>query len=180
MSVTSRIWLLVLALLLSATANGQDEDPDVESLTPSTSDCIRTSYLRDFEILDDRNLLVLAGRRRAGYRIQLAPGCFGLRNSFGVYFESRSGRICGFPGDYLVVGDDLGAIAVGPRRQQRPRRTEDRCAIRGVQRLEPEAMHEVRVRFGKVPPLPPVPEAEVEVVVGSSPEPQDEEEENKE
>lgn len=151
----------VLGFAFPLAAAGQDADPDVESLTPGSSDCIRSSYLRDFEILDDRNLLVLAGRRRAGYRIQLAPGCFGLRHSLGVYFQSRSGRICGYPGEYLIVGDDVGLV--GPSRDRTPR-VEDRCAIRGVQRLEPEAMHEVRVRFGKVPPLPPVPEAEVEVV----------------
>lgn len=155
-----RIAILAAVLGLPNGLLGEDADPDIETLSPSTTDCIRSSYLRNFELLDDRNLLVLAGKRRAGYRIELAPGCFGLRQSLGVYFESRSGRICGFPGEYLIVGDDIGIV--GPR--QRSRRLQDRCAIRGVERLQPEALHELRVRFGKVPPLPPVPEAEVEVV----------------
>jgi hypothetical protein len=95
------------------------------------TDCIRTSLIRDWDSLDDRNLIVYESGRRA-YHVELAQSCFGLDfdTMIGLYDRRGDGRICGFGLDRVIVD---GAIPEG-------------CSIAAVDELTDEQAEELRLR----------------------------------
>jgi hypothetical protein len=115
-------------------------------------DCFRISQVRDFEYLDDRNLIVTAAGRRT-YHIELFAGCLNLENAFGIEFRGHAGRVCGTAGDAVAVRDMLG----------REDEFDQRCMVRRVRLLDEEGLYELSIVAEKVPPPPPLPKAEIEL-----------------
>ncbi len=69
-----------------------------------STDCVRTSLIRDWDSLDERNLIVYELGRRP-YHVELAQSCFGLNfeTMIGLYDRRGDGRICGFGLDRIIV-----------------------------------------------------------------------------
>ena len=65
-------------------------------------DCFFARAMSDWRPLDNRNLVVFTGARRA-YHIQLATPSRGLRFDDTLAFTDRDGRICPFGGDAVVI-----------------------------------------------------------------------------
>ena len=67
------------------------------------SDCLEPSSARGFVGLDDRHLLIDAGRNR--YLIQVAPACRDLESASAVGFRGDpiSGKVCGGIFDAVVI-----------------------------------------------------------------------------
>ena len=105
------------------------------------SDCISTRTIRDYQVLDDANLVVTGNGNRK-YHVTLSRRAVGLRTSWKIGFRSASGQVCGGFDDILV--DD----GFGP----------ERIRIAAVRQLTPEDYDELMVRFGKrKPAIEPAP-----------------------
>ena len=127
------------------------EAPPGDTLA-GNSDCIFGGTVRDYQVLDEANLVVTGSGRRT-YHVTLARRAFGLRSSLNLGFVSRSGRICA--GFSEVVVDE----AFGP----------EKIRIAAIRELTSEEHEDLLVRFGKkepaveqTPPPEPVESAEVE------------------
>ncbi len=116
------------------------------------SDCISEGTVRNYEVLDDANLIVTAGARRQ-YHVKLVRRAMNLRHSWSIGFSSPTSRICPSFSELLV--DD----SFGP----------ERIRIQSIQRLTDEQVKDLRYLYGKgdarpeePPPPEPVDGAEVE------------------
>ena len=68
----------------------------------SYDDCFFARSMTDWRPLDNRNLIVFTGARRA-YHIQLATPSTSLRFEDTIAFTDRDGRICPYGGDSIVI-----------------------------------------------------------------------------
>ena len=99
-------------------------------------DCISQRSIRDYQVLDDRNLIVSAGANRK-YHAVLSRRAIGLRSNWSIGFVSQTGRICSGWGEVLV--DD------GFNRKETIR-------LSSVRELSPEELDALLVQFGKKEP----------------------------
>ena len=69
------------------------------------SDCLDPNMARSWIDLDNRTILVDAGRRK--YRMEIAPACTALGFSpfLGFKGDSVNGRVCGILGDSVITRD---------------------------------------------------------------------------
>ena len=98
-------------------------------------DCISQSSIRDYQVLDDSNLIVTAAVKRK-YHVILTRRAFGLRSTWKIGFRSPTARICSGSGE-IVFQDGMGP---------------ERITIRSVRELTPDEADELLVRFGKKEP----------------------------
>ena len=101
------------------------------------SDCILIRTIRDYRLLDDRNLLIYGPADRAYYVTLFRPS-FELRSSFQLGFESRDDQLCPFGGDAIVVGS----------------LNREEIAIQSISRVTEEQEEQLLVRYGKKDPAP--------------------------
>ena len=88
------------AVIASGCASNQPGSGTPAFLT--YDDCFFARAMTDWRPLDNRNLVVFTGARRA-YHIQLATPSRGLRFDDTLAFTDRDGRICPFGGDAVVI-----------------------------------------------------------------------------
>lgn len=146
-------WPVTAAITLAACAGQPDEAADGRTAGVST-DCFTISLADDFRYLDDDNLIVYAPAGRP-YHVELSGVCTGLRGEIDIALTARTGRVCGFAGDAVVVD---GAFT-------------QRCPILSVRRLDEDQVQTLIDQFEGGDEA----EGEFEVVV-----PPDEEEEQEE
>lgn len=103
--------------------------------TPRGNDCISQGSIRDYEVLDDGNLIVTGGVKRK-YHVALMRRAFGLRSSWRIGFQTRSAQVC--PGfSDLVFDDGTGLQSI---------------QVSSIRALTPEEYDDLLVRFGKKQP----------------------------
>jgi len=98
-------------------------------------DCISQMSIRDYQVLDESNLIVTGSARRK-YHVVLSRRAFGLRSTWRIAFQSTTGQVCSAFSD-LIVDDGMGT---------------EKIRIRSVRQLTPEEYHDLLVRFGKKEP----------------------------
>ena len=102
---------------------------------PKGNDCISQGSIRDYEVLDDGNLIVTGGVKRK-YHVALMRRAFGLRSSWRIGFKTRSAQVC--PGfSELVFDDGTGLQSI---------------QVASIRALTPEEYDDLLVRFGKKEP----------------------------
>ena len=143
---------LFSSYLLGCAATSEEAEGDYYRSESRRSDCISSGTIRDYQVLDDANLVVTAGAKRQ-YHVTLSRRAIGLRSSAQIGFRSTTGQICAGFGE-LIVADAAGR---------------ERIRINSIRQLRPEEYEALLVRFGKKEPeieQTPVPEevdsAEVE------------------
>ena len=137
---------IFLSSLLACAGSGEPADETLYDKRPAGSDCISSGTIRDYQVLDDSNLIVTAGSSRK-YHIALSRRAIGLSSSWSIGFRSNTGQLCAGFGE-VVVDDGLGP---------------DRIRIASIRQLTPEELDSVLIRFGmKEPEIEPTP-APVEV-----------------
>lgn len=102
----------------------------------SRIDCISEMSIRDYRVLDDANLIVSGGGNRV-YHVVLSRRAFGLRSTWRIGFESRSGQFCAGFSDVVIDGGGIGA---------------ERIPVRSIRKLSPEDHEALLIRFGKIEP----------------------------
>jgi hypothetical protein len=99
-------------------------------------DCISQSSIRDYQVLDDSNLVITEGVSRK-YHVVLSRRAFGLRSTWQIGFRSMSGRVCAGTGDLIYNDGISGAESI---------------RVRSIRRLGTEDLDDLLVRFGKKEP----------------------------
>lgn len=132
--VIKQIFILVSLCGLSACA-GSGEPRDEANLAerPTGRDCISQSSIRDYNVLDDSNLILTAGVKRK-YHVKLSRRAYGLRSSWKIAFRSPSGRICAGMSD-IIFEDGFQAY--------------EQIRIASIRELSPEDVDDLLVQFGK-------------------------------
>ena len=123
-------------VLLGCASSGDSYDSAGDPVESRSNDCIFQSSIRDYQVLDDSNLIVTGGARRK-YHVELTRRAFGLRSNWSIGFYSPTGRICsGF--SEVIVDDGFG------RRES--------IKLRSVREISPDELDALLVRFGKKVP----------------------------
>lgn len=126
--------IILSVLSFTAAALAADRDREFE-LDYRGSDCISIRTIRDYTVLDDRNLLIWASARRP-YFVRLFTPAWGLRSSFQIGTQSRDDQLCPYGGDALVL-DSVGR---------------DTARIASIRRITTEEAEWLLVRFGRKEP----------------------------
>ena len=127
--------MLSSCFLVACAASGESLDEPPYASESRGRDCISQSSIRDYQVLDDSNLIVTASVKRH-YHVALSRRAFGLRSQMALGFTSRTGSICAMSGD--VVLDE----SFGP----------ERISIRSIRELNPDELDALLIRFGKKEP----------------------------
>lgn len=99
------------------------------------SDCILIRTVRDYSLLDDRNLLIWGPGKRA-YYVTLFRPAFELRSSIRIGFSSRDDQLCPYGGDAIVVGTF----------------NREEIGIQAISRVSEEEAEQLLVRYGRKEP----------------------------
>jgi len=130
---------LIAAATASLLVAGCAGTPSVDNSTAlgNSTDCIFGRTISDWSALDDRNLIVFAGRRNP-YHVELVRSAFGLSRDFSIGIYDRDGRLCPYGGDAIVVrGGGL----------------PDRVTIASIRQLTEEELELLYVEFGIEEPI---------------------------
>ena len=132
--------LALLALLVSAAANGGEDEQDgadaprIEELpapkfeelnespeiplaevTPAENVCFDARRIRRTRVVDNRNVIVWAPNRRSPHLVRVDGFCFGLRPGLPIAIRSSGSRVCGRAGDEVrTVESRCRIVAVVP------------------------------------------------------------------
>ena len=136
-TLIKQVFIVSISSTLVACATGSGDAGDRAHATPSRGqDCILQSSIRDYQVLDDSNLIVRAGAKRH-YHVELSRRAFGLRSNWSIGFRSATGRLCsGF--DEIIVDDGFD-------------RSES-ITIRSIRALDADQLDDLLIRYGKKEP----------------------------
>ena len=136
-TIIKQLITLVISCSLVACATSEDRYESAgDPVTTRGHDCISQSTIRDYQVLDDRNLIVTAGAKRK-YHVQLSRQAFGLRSNWKIGFRSPTGRICSGTGD-VVVDDSFG--------------DKETIRILSIKEVATDELNALLVQFGKKVP----------------------------
>lgn len=121
----------ILTLGACASTGGNEAELAGAPAFGSDNDCFFARAVSDWRALDDRNLIVFTGRR-SPYHVELSSSSTRLRSQETIAFSDRSGRICPFGGDAVIMG--------GP--------FPERLTISSIRRLSEGELEEVYLQFG--------------------------------
>ena len=136
------------SVLLACASSGDSYESAGDPVQTRSNDCFLQSSIRNYQVLDDRNLIVTGSGKRT-YHIQLANRAYGLRSSWSIGFQSRSGLICS-TGSTLIMDDGFGSQGSTAR-------------LRSVRQITPDELEALLVQFGKKDPEEQQAPAEEEV-----------------
>jgi hypothetical protein len=136
-TMLKQIVIIVSSCFLLACATSQDAaESGADDVVSSGHDCISQSTIRDYQVLDDSNLIVTAGAKRK-YHVELSRRAFGLRSNWQIGFKSPTGRACAGTGE-VIVDDGFG------RRES--------IRLSSVRLISADELDELLVRYGKKVP----------------------------
>lgn len=134
-------------VLLGCASPGDGYESAGDPVKSRSNDCIFQSSIRDYQVLDDSNLIVTGGAKRK-YHVELTRRAYGLRSNWSIGFYSPTGRICsGF--SEVIVDDGFGR--------------KESIKLRSVREITPDELEVLLVRFGKKAPQEQQAPAEEEV-----------------
>ncbi len=131
------LWVAVTGL---SACTSLPTEPEADAAVLQGPACVQLSRVREYQLLDSRNLLVYAPDRANAFHVVLASPCPALRLGAGLRMQSDRGRLCGFPGERLS--------SALPGLESRGER-EQGCRISSVQALDPASLQELLIRFGR-------------------------------
>ena len=138
------VTVLCLSGLIGCAATGESDDGLAKADNRRGGDCIHEPSIRGYEVLDERNLIVEAGRR--SYHVTLVLRAYGLDSAWGIAFDTPNSRVC----------QGFGEIRYRSSFDER-----ESVRIRSIRELTPEEEEHLLIRFGKKEPeieLTPVPQ----------------------
>jgi len=120
------------SVLLACASTQEGPDTDDSGSTSHRSDCIFQSSIRGYTVLDEANLIVDASGRRT-YHVVLRRRAYGLSSSWGIRFESPTGRICSSFSEVIFDGH----------------MSNESIRIESIRELTPEDHEYLLIQFGK-------------------------------
>lgn len=129
--------ITISCYLVACASSDSATDEAKVTATGGRTDCIFRSSVRGYSVLDESNLIIEGSGRRK-YHVALRQRAYGISSSWGIAFDSPTGRIC--PGFSEVVFDD---------HMDRHRQS---IAIASIRELSPEDHEDLLIKFGKKKP----------------------------
>lgn len=126
--------LTPLLLLAVGCVSQRPADPsEVVDYTPDpkTASCLLVRDVEDFRFLNRRNLIVYAPRPLRVYHVVIAAPVGMMAFVRSISFSSNTGRVCGRPGDEIILPDPEG----------------ERLPVYEVYRLDEDGLREIRAAF---------------------------------
>lgn len=124
------------SVILGCATAGDEYESAGDPVASRGNDCILQSTIRDYQVLDDRNLIVTAGAKRT-YHVELTRRAYGLRSNWSIGFKTPAGRVCsGF--SEVIVDDGFG------RKEAIP--------LRSVREVGPDELEAILIQYGKKVP----------------------------
>jgi len=134
--IIQSVLMLSLSVLPGCATSGDSTEAAASASNSRAHDCISQSTIRDYQVLDDRNLIVTAGAKRQ-YHVELSRRAFGLRSNWQIGFRSPTGRVCSGSGE-VIVDDGFGR--------------KESISMSSIRQIDPAELDELLVRFGKKDP----------------------------
>jgi hypothetical protein len=97
------------------------------------SDCIINRGVRDFDVLDEQNLILYGPGNTAYHVVMATPSTF-IRGEIAIGIEDADGRICPYGGDAILVNGPL----------------TERIPIRAIQGLDAADVEALKVEYGLI------------------------------
>ena len=131
-------YLIIIFLSILAGCAGTTESDDEAS--SRRGDCIHQSSIRGYRVLDEQNLVVDASVRKQSH-VTLQRRAYGLRSSWGIVFDSPTGRVCANFGEvYFEGGPGAESVRIASIRQLTPEEEEDLLIRFGLKEPEVKRM----------------------------------------
>ena len=131
------IILFFSGLLLGCASSGDNYESAGDPVKTRGNDCFLQSSVRDYQVLDDSNLIVTGSGQRK-YHIELVSRAYGLRSSWSIGFRSTTGMVCSGSGS-IVMNDGFGSQGIAIR-------------LRSVRQITLDEHEALLVRYGKKEP----------------------------
>ena len=131
------IVVFLSSIALGCAASGDTYESAGDPVESGRNDCFLQSSIRDYQVLNDSNLIVTGSANRT-YHVELISRAYGLRSSWSIGFRSSTGLICS-GGATLIINDGFGAQDSSVR-------------IRAVRQVTPDERDALLIRFGKKKP----------------------------
>ena len=122
------------SMILAGCATGTGGGASFES-SAAGSDCIINRGIRDFEALDNQNL-ILYGPGNRPYHVVLATRAINLEGEFSISVLDRDGRLCPYGGDAILIEGPI----------------DERIPIRSIAAIDEFDVEALKVQFGKIEP----------------------------
>ena len=132
-SIKQLVIVLILSISLTNIGAAAEAENSVQDLNYNGTDCIWLRTVRDYTVLDDRNLLIHGSGKRS-YFVTLLQPSFEIRSSTGLEFSSRDSQVCPYGGDGIVFN--------GLSREE--------VRIRSISRVTADQVELLMVRFGRI------------------------------
>ncbi len=134
--LTKQLVALITSSTLLACAGTKEVTDDAAADAPKRgSDCIFRSSIRGYSVLDEANIIVEASGRR-NYHVALRRRAYGLKSSWGISFESPTGRVCAGFSEVTFNGQGRA----------------DHVRITSIRALTPEDHEDLLIQYGKKEP----------------------------
>lgn len=139
--------VVLLSILLGCASSADSYVSAGDPVESRGNDCIFQSSIRDYQVLDDRNLIVTGGAKRK-YHVELTRRAYGLRSNWSIGFYSPTGRVCSGYSE-VIVDDGFGR--------------KESIKLRSIREISPDELDALLVRYGKKDPEEQQAPAEEEV-----------------
>ena len=143
-----RFLIVFSSVLLGCAASGDSYESAGDPVESRGNDCFLQSSIRDYQVLDDSNLIVTGSGNRA-YHVELISRAYGLRSSWSIGFRSSTGLVCS-SGATVIINDGFGTQGSMVR-------------VRAVRQITKDEREALLVQFGKKKPEEQQTPAEEEV-----------------
>jgi len=121
--------------LLACASPDTASDTDESNASGGRADCIFSSSIRGYNVLDESNL-VIEGSGRKKYHVVLRRPARGIRSTWAIGFDSPSSRVCADFSEVVFKGHMEG----------------DSIRIASIRELSSEEHESILIRFGKKKP----------------------------
>lgn len=145
-----QLFALMTGSIISACATTPaDPNRPVSPACDQSVNCFYERNIRSFQVLDDRTVVVLVGRDRCPYKLELDGFFCDIGMSSFIAFDDSDGRICTWDRSF-VAGDPFS-------------RERQDCRVRQVTPMTDDELLEAYATKGLTPPLPARGSGELEV-----------------
>jgi hypothetical protein len=174
------------SLLVGACSSTPVDETQSVDRACDVSECFFEREIRDFEVLDERTLVVYVGGQRCAFRVELDGTFCDMTFAPEIYFRfperrAQEQRVCSYDQGVSVDGGAFTDSSIdgnqfpGPRQppgaidpfgdRQDPRfdNRRSQCQVRSIESVTDDQLLELYVERGVVPPPPPIGPGRIEV-----------------
>lgn len=100
------------------------------------ADCIINRGVRDYDLLDNRNLIIYGAGGNAYHVVMATPATTDLRGELGIGILDDDGRICPYGRDAIIIDGPI----------------TERIPIRSIERLDDADVEALQIEYGLIEP----------------------------